>query len=165
MLTISGSATATTTFRPRMSKSTGYHKWGSHSTDFWCCYGTGKDHSLYIIQYISRMLNWKLGQISVNQKVMPVVSRDPRLRVTTTISSKKNHMLKLRAGQEGLEVRMTDDDIMDKVLGTSRGFRLLPYALTPPPPSASQVASTSGGGGSGEWHWWMAVVVRVIVEI
>nr|GFB29098.1 hypothetical protein [Tanacetum cinerariifolium] len=48
---------------------------------------------------------------------MLVVSRDPRLRVTTTISSKK-----LRASQEGLEARMTDDDIMDKVLGTSRGF-------------------------------------------
>ncbi|GJW37269.1 hypothetical protein Tco_0060189 [Tanacetum coccineum] len=31
-------------------------------------------------------------------------------------------MLKLRAIQEGLEVRMTDDDVMDKVLGTSRGF-------------------------------------------
>nr|GEW45089.1 hypothetical protein [Tanacetum cinerariifolium] len=31
-------------------------------------------------------------------------------------------MLKLRASQEGLEVRMTDDDIIDKVLGTSRGF-------------------------------------------
>ncbi|GJW69634.1 hypothetical protein Tco_0126551 [Tanacetum coccineum] len=54
---------------------------------------------------------------SVNQKVMSVVSRDPHLRVTTAISSKK-----LRASQEGLEVRMTDDDIMDKVLGTSRRF-------------------------------------------
>nr|GEY75420.1 hypothetical protein [Tanacetum cinerariifolium] len=31
-------------------------------------------------------------------------------------------MLKLRANQEGLEVRMTDDEIMDKVLGTSRRF-------------------------------------------
>ncbi|GJT92691.1 alpha-L-arabinofuranosidase B, arabinose-binding domain-containing protein [Tanacetum coccineum] len=91
---------------PGMSKATGYHKWGSQFNDFWCCYGTGiesfsklgdsiyfeqagKDLALYIIQYISSTLNWKLGQISVNQKVTPVVSWDPRLRVTTTISSKK----------------------------------------------------------------------------
>nr|GEZ77239.1 glycosyl hydrolase [Tanacetum cinerariifolium] len=95
---------------PGMSKATGYHKWGSQFNDFWCCYGTGiesfsklgdsiyfeqagKDPALYIIQYISSTLNWKLGQISVNQKVTPVVSWDPRLRVTTTISSKKTTLL------------------------------------------------------------------------
>ncbi|GKE88914.1 hypothetical protein Tco_1566389 [Tanacetum coccineum] len=60
-------------------------------------------------------------------------------------------MLKLRASQEGLEVRMTDDEIMDKVLGTSRGFkpgrgRKLPNSSSSssvrsypaPPPLASQ---------------------------
>ncbi|GKB10070.1 formin-like protein 18 [Tanacetum coccineum] len=62
-----------------------------------------------------------------------------------------NRMLKLRASQEGLEVRMTDDEIMDKVLGTSRGFkpgrgRKLPNSSSSssvrsypaPPPLASQ---------------------------
>ncbi|GJW58514.1 protein kinase, ATP binding site-containing protein [Tanacetum coccineum] len=66
-------------------------------------------------------------------------------------SQLQNRMLKLRASQEGLEVRMTDDEIMDKVLGTSRGFkpgrgRKLPNnsssssvrSYTAPPPSASQ---------------------------
>ncbi|GJR57657.1 hypothetical protein Tco_1499819 [Tanacetum coccineum] len=60
-------------------------------------------------------------------------------------------MLKLRVSQEGLEVRMTNDEIMDKVLGTSRGFKLgrgrkLPKSASSssvrsypgPPPSASQ---------------------------
>ncbi|GKB05020.1 hypothetical protein Tco_0833215 [Tanacetum coccineum] len=64
-----------------------------------------------------------------------------------------NQMLKLRASQEGLEVRMTDDEIMDKVLGTSRGFkpgrgRKLPNSASSssvrsypaPSPSASQAA-------------------------
>ncbi|GJY60045.1 formin-like protein 18 [Tanacetum coccineum] len=32
-------------------------------------------------------------------------------------------MLKLRASQEGLEEKMTDDEIMDKVLGSSRAFK------------------------------------------
>ncbi|KAI7733080.1 hypothetical protein M8C21_033485 [Ambrosia artemisiifolia] len=91
---------------PGMSKATGYHKWGTKFNSFWCCYGTGiesfsklgdsiyfeeagNNPGLYIIQYVSSSLNWKLGQIVVDQKVTPVVSWDPRLRVTTTISSKK----------------------------------------------------------------------------
>ncbi|GKF54143.1 hypothetical protein Tco_0161053 [Tanacetum coccineum] len=32
-------------------------------------------------------------------------------------------MLKLRVSQEGLMVRMTDDEVMDKVLGTSQAFK------------------------------------------
>ncbi|GJW09794.1 hypothetical protein Tco_1575621 [Tanacetum coccineum] len=32
-------------------------------------------------------------------------------------------MLKLRASQEGLAERITDDGIMDKVLGSSRSFK------------------------------------------
>ncbi|KAK9058566.1 hypothetical protein SSX86_023408 [Deinandra increscens subsp. villosa] len=92
---------------PGMSKATGYHKWGTKFNSFWCCYGTGiesfsklgdsiyfeetgNNPGLYIIQYISSSVNWKLGQIVLDQKVMPVVAWDPRLRVTTTISSKKD---------------------------------------------------------------------------
>ena len=50
---------------------------------------TGNAQSLYIIQYISSSLNWKSGHVFLHQKVEPVVSWDPRLRVTMTISSKK----------------------------------------------------------------------------
>ncbi|KAL8204703.1 hypothetical protein R6Q57_010326 [Mikania cordata] len=91
---------------PGKSKATGYHKWGTKFDSFWCCYGTGiesfsklgdsiyfeeagKDPGLYIIQYISSSVNWKSGQIVLDQKVMPVVSWDPLLRVTTTFSSNK----------------------------------------------------------------------------
>ncbi|GKD60548.1 hypothetical protein Tco_1298057, partial [Tanacetum coccineum] len=62
-------------------------------------------------------------------------------------------MLKLRASQEGLAEKMTDDGIMDKVLGSSRAFkpgrgRKLPnsasysYVCSYPAPlqSASQAA-------------------------
>ncbi|GJX34345.1 hypothetical protein Tco_0245902 [Tanacetum coccineum] len=69
----------------------------------------------------------------------------------TTGAKPVNRMLKLRASQEGLEVRITDDEIMDKVLGTSQGFkpgrgRKLPNSSSSsfvrsypaPPPSASQ---------------------------
>lgn len=43
--------------------------------------------SLYIIQYISSSLNWTSGQIILNQKVDPVASLDPNLRVTFTFSA------------------------------------------------------------------------------
>ncbi|KAL4560947.1 hypothetical protein LXL04_033104 [Taraxacum kok-saghyz] len=89
-----------------LSKATGYHKWGSKFNDFWCCYGTGiesfsklgdsiyfeeagNNPGIYIIQYISSTFNWKNGQLFINQKVTPVVSWDPFLRATITISSKK----------------------------------------------------------------------------
>ncbi|XP_024982400.1 uncharacterized protein LOC112518857 isoform X1 [Cynara cardunculus var. scolymus] len=91
---------------PGESKATGYHKWGTKFDSFWCCYGTGiesfsklgdsiyfeeagKNPGVYIIQYISSSLNWKSGQILLEQKVIPVASWDPRLRVTITIASKK----------------------------------------------------------------------------
>ncbi|KAJ9540463.1 hypothetical protein OSB04_026969 [Centaurea solstitialis] len=104
---------------PGASKAMGYHKWGSKFNDFWCCYGTGnlkKDqfqmgalgiesfsklgdsiyfeeagnsHGLYVIQYISSSLDWKSGQVFLTQKVEPAVSWDPHLRVTVTISPKK----------------------------------------------------------------------------
>ncbi|KVI09441.1 Protein of unknown function DUF1680 [Cynara cardunculus var. scolymus] len=91
---------------PGASKATGYHKWGSQFNDFWCCYGTGIEsfsklgdsiyfeeggngHGLYVIQYISSSLDWKSGQVFLAQKVEPAVSWDPRLRVTVTVSPKK----------------------------------------------------------------------------
>ncbi|GJW26571.1 alpha/beta hydrolases superfamily protein [Tanacetum coccineum] len=69
---------------------------------------------------------------------------------------KTRYMLKLRASQEGLAVRMTDDKIMDKVLGRSRTFkpgrgRKLRNSASSssvrsypaPPPSTSQAALRS----------------------
>lgn len=44
---------------------------------------------LYIIQYISSSFDWKSGQIVLNQKVDPVVSWDPFLRMTLTFSSEE----------------------------------------------------------------------------
>ncbi|KAK6164207.1 hypothetical protein DH2020_001071 [Rehmannia glutinosa] len=92
--------------RPGGSKARGYHGWGTKFDSFWCCYGTGiesfsklgdsiyfeeggKDLGLYIIQYIPSTLNWKSGQIVLSQRVEPVVSWDPRLHVTVTISSER----------------------------------------------------------------------------
>lgn len=86
------------------SKARSYHKWGTQFDSFWCCYGTGiesfsklgdsiyfeeKGNSpgLYIIQYIPSSLDWKSGQVSVSQKIEPVVSWDNHLQVTITISS------------------------------------------------------------------------------
>lgn len=48
----------------------------------------GKNPGLYIIQYISSSFDWKSGQIVLNQKVDPVVSSDPYLRITLTFSPK-----------------------------------------------------------------------------
>ncbi|XP_021278381.1 uncharacterized protein LOC110412200 [Herrania umbratica] len=89
-----------------VSKALSYHKWGTPFNSFWCCYGTGiesfsklgdsiyfeeegSNPGLYIIQYISSTLNWKSGKIVLNQKVDPVVSWDPYLRVTVTSSLKE----------------------------------------------------------------------------
>nr|GEV76865.1 hypothetical protein [Tanacetum cinerariifolium] len=55
--------------------------------------------------------------------------------VRKVYETRYNRMLKLRASQEGLEARMTDDEIMDKVLGTSRGFK--PGRGRKPPNSSS----------------------------
>ena len=49
----------------------------------------GKDPVVYIIQYISSSLNWKSGNIVISQKVDPVFSTNPYLRVTFTFSSIK----------------------------------------------------------------------------
>ncbi|XP_034688399.1 uncharacterized protein LOC117916455 [Vitis riparia] len=88
------------------SKARSYHGWGTKNDSFWCCYGTGiesfsklgdsiyfeeegKTPGLYIIQYISSSLDWKSGQIVLNQKVDPVVSWDPYLRTTLTFTPKE----------------------------------------------------------------------------
>ncbi|GKU94072.1 hypothetical protein SLEP1_g7609 [Rubroshorea leprosula] len=89
-----------------VSKAVSYHGWGTKFDSFWCCYGTGIESfsklgdsiyfeeegsvpGLYISQYISSSLDWKSGQILVTQKVDPVVSWDPFLRITLTFSSKE----------------------------------------------------------------------------
>ncbi|XP_022855143.1 uncharacterized protein LOC111376414 [Olea europaea var. sylvestris] len=88
------------------SKARSYHGWGTKYDSFWCCYGTGIESfsklgdsiyfekegntpALYIIQYVSSSLDWKMGHISLNQEVERVVSWDQRLQVTVTISSKE----------------------------------------------------------------------------
>ncbi|KAF2317732.1 hypothetical protein GH714_039702 [Hevea brasiliensis] len=92
---------------PGHSKAVSNQGWGTPFDSFWCCYGTaiesfsklgdsiyfeeeGKVPSLYIIQYISSSLNWVSGQIVLNQKVDPVVSWDPFLKVTITTSTLQN---------------------------------------------------------------------------
>ncbi|ONH99280.1 hypothetical protein PRUPE_6G022600 [Prunus persica] len=88
------------------SKARSFHGWGKPFESFWCCYGTGIESfskladsiyfeeegevpGLYIIQYISSLLDWKSGQIVLNQTVDQVNSWDPYLRVTLTFSSKE----------------------------------------------------------------------------
>ncbi|KAL6976694.1 hypothetical protein U1Q18_025481 [Sarracenia purpurea var. burkii] len=85
------------------SKARGYHGWGTKFDSFWCCYGTGIESfsklgdsiyfeekgevpGIYIIQYISSSLNWKSGQILLNQNVKPAVAWN-HLEATLTISS------------------------------------------------------------------------------
>ncbi|KAJ4850965.1 hypothetical protein Tsubulata_002496 [Turnera subulata] len=90
---------------PGSSKSISKHGWGTPTNDFWCCYGTGIESfsklgdsiyfeeegpapGLYIIQYISSSVDWTSGKVLIKQTVEPVVSTDPFLRVTITVSSK-----------------------------------------------------------------------------
>ncbi|GMN26437.1 hypothetical protein TIFTF001_001291 [Ficus carica] len=85
------------------SKAKSFHGWGTPFDSFWCCYGTGTESfsklgdsiyfeeggenpGLYIIQYISSSLSWELGKLKLDQKVDPVNSWDPYLRVTLTVS-------------------------------------------------------------------------------
>lgn len=48
--------------------------------------------TLYVIQYISSSLNWKSGNVLLNQVVDPVHSDDPNLRMTMTFSPKVVHI-------------------------------------------------------------------------
>ncbi|KAA0041392.1 DUF1680 domain-containing protein [Cucumis melo var. makuwa] len=87
------------------SKARSYHGWGTPFESFWCCYGTGIESfsklgdsiyfeeeaqtpSLYVIQYISSSLDWKSGNVLLNQEVDPIHSEDPKLRMTLTFSPK-----------------------------------------------------------------------------
>ncbi|KHN33334.1 uncharacterized protein LOC114387609 [Glycine soja] len=89
-----------------VSKAKTYFGWGTKFDSFWCCYGTGiesfsklgdsiyfeeqgENPTLYIIQYISSLFNWKSGQIILNQTVVPPASWDPFLRVSFTFSPAK----------------------------------------------------------------------------
>ncbi|XP_022958080.1 uncharacterized protein LOC111459415 [Cucurbita moschata] len=89
------------------SKARSYHGWGTPFETFWCCYGTGIESfsklgdsiyfeegaqtpTLYVIQYISSSLNWKSGNVLLNQVVDPVHSDDPNLRMTMTFSPKES---------------------------------------------------------------------------
>ncbi|KAJ4971932.1 hypothetical protein NE237_005031 [Protea cynaroides] len=88
------------------SKARSYHGWGTKFNSFWCCYGTGIESfsklgdsiyfeeegelpGLYVIQFISSNLDWKSGQIVLNQTVDPAVSWDPYLRVTLAFFTKE----------------------------------------------------------------------------
>lgn len=44
--------------------------------------------TLYVIQYISSSLDWKSGNVLLNQEVDPLHSEDPKLRMTMTFSPK-----------------------------------------------------------------------------
>lgn len=50
----------------------------------------GKVPGIYIIQFISSSLNWKSGQILLNQKVEPAVAWNSLFQVSLTISSEVN---------------------------------------------------------------------------
>ncbi|OVA07876.1 Protein of unknown function DUF1680 [Macleaya cordata] len=118
------------------SKARSYHGWGTKFKSFWCCYGTGiesfsklgdtiyfeedSDHpELYIIQFISSSLKWKSGGFLLNQKVEPVVSWDPHLRVTFTFSefegegqsSTLNLRLPFWTYSNGLKATVNDEDL------------------------------------------------------
>ncbi|CAH2072889.1 unnamed protein product [Thlaspi arvense] len=89
-----------------VSKAVSYHGWGTPYNAFWCCYGTGIESfsklgdsiyfqedgvspAIYVTQYISSSLDWKSAGLLLSQKVKPVVSWDPYMRVTFSFSSSK----------------------------------------------------------------------------
>ncbi|GAB2276794.1 hypothetical protein Dimus_011509 [Dionaea muscipula] len=86
------------------SKAVSKSGWGNRFEKFWCCYGTGvesfsklgdsiyfeergKVPGLYVIQYISSKLNWKLGKIKLHQKLDQVFASNSTFRVTITITT------------------------------------------------------------------------------
>lgn len=86
-----------------VSKAVSHWGWGTLFTSFWCCYGSGVESfsklgdsiyfeeegkpnpELYIIQFTSSTIDWKSGNIELNQHVEPVSSPDPYLRVTFSV--------------------------------------------------------------------------------
>ena len=49
----------------------------------------GESPALYVTQYISSSLDWKTTGLTLSQRVIPVVSWDPYMRVTFSFSSSK----------------------------------------------------------------------------
>ncbi|KAI3945436.1 hypothetical protein MKW92_021993 [Papaver armeniacum] len=118
------------------SKGRSNHGWGTKFQSFWCCYGTGIEsfsklgdsiyfeeegniHGLYIIQFIASSLKWKSGGFVLNQKVEPVASWDPYLKVTFTfsaiekagVSSTLNLRIPSWTYSNGLKATLNTDDL------------------------------------------------------
>ncbi|MCL7050939.1 hypothetical protein MKW94_021471 [Papaver nudicaule] len=118
------------------SKARSYHGWGTKFQSFWCCYGTGIESfsklgdsiyfeeegtipGLYIIQYIASSLKWKSGGFVLNQKVEPVASWDPYLKVTVTmcciekvgVLSTLNLRIPSWTYSKGLKATLNTDDL------------------------------------------------------
>ncbi|KAK6925666.1 Beta-L-arabinofuranosidase [Dillenia turbinata] len=138
-----------------VSKAHTYHKWGTKNDSFWCCYGTGIESfsklgdsiyfeeagdipGLYVIQYISSTLDWKSGRIVLTQKVDPVVSSDPYLRVTLTLSSKEDV-----SQTAALNLRMP-------IWTHSTGAKVSLNAHSLPPPSPGSFLSVTRKWGAGD---------------
>ncbi|XP_026425891.1 uncharacterized protein LOC113322086 isoform X1 [Papaver somniferum] len=125
------------------SKARSYHGWGTKFQSFWCCYGTGIESfsklgdsiyfeeegdipGLYVIQYVASSLKWKSGGFVLNQKVEPVASWDPYLKVTFTFSaieqkagllSTLNLRLPSWTYSKGLKATLNTDDLPLPALG------------------------------------------------
>ncbi|CAL9060475.1 uncharacterized protein LOC103991142 [Musa acuminata AAA Group] len=78
--------------------------WGTPTSSFWCCYGTaiesfsklgdsiyfeeeGAVPTLYVIQFISSTLNWRSGELTLQQNTQQVSSLDDHFRVQFTVAS------------------------------------------------------------------------------
>ncbi|KQK17676.1 uncharacterized protein LOC100829886 [Brachypodium distachyon] len=92
---------------PGRSKAVSYHGWGTQYDSFWCCYGTGIESfsklgdtiyfeekgskpTLYVVQYIPSIFNWKSAGLTVTQRLKPLSSSDQYLQVSLSISAKTN---------------------------------------------------------------------------
>ncbi|XP_031488073.1 uncharacterized protein LOC116256061 isoform X1 [Nymphaea colorata] len=119
-----------------VSKAHSYHGWGTPFNVFWCCYGTGIESfsklgdsiyfleegdapGLYIIQFISSSLSWDAANLMLSQKVEPVVSWDPFMRVSLDFSQKggdiKPSKLNVRipswTDENGLKAKLNGRDL------------------------------------------------------
>lgn len=120
---------------PGRSKAVSYHGWGTKYDSFWCCYGTGIESfsklgdsiyfeekgdtpALSIIQYIPSTFNWKTAGLTVTQQLKPLSSSDLYLKVSLSISAKKNDQsatLNVRipswTSANGAKVTLNDKDL------------------------------------------------------
>ncbi|KAM0942948.1 hypothetical protein DsansV1_C13g0117111 [Dioscorea sansibarensis] len=87
------------------SKAKGSWGWSTPFQSFWCCMGTAiesfaklgdsiyfeepDEATLYVIQYVSSTINWKKGNLQLEQVVMPLTSWDTNLLVSMTIYPSK----------------------------------------------------------------------------